>query len=283
MKKIISICLLSFLLGACSNGNRYQIDDDHAPTEIPPLGHIEDVNPRYEPYSRGGNRNYTVRGIHYKVKRNITELVEQGGASWYGNKFHGHLTSNGERYNMFAMSAAHKNLPLPSYVEVTNLANNKKIIVRVNDRGPFHEGRIIDLSYAAAKKLDMLTAGTAKVEIKLLHFNKDDDPDLLAQERNKKKNESTVEVSNQQNKVNNHEQVDRDTLNIQFLVTSSAEKAAVYSKELADKLQVPSFVAQRDELYYLRLGPLQNVSQAETLLESVKINYPQAFIVPKAH
>ena len=185
MKKIISLCFICVLLSACSNSNRYQYSDDHAPSDIPPLGHIEDVNPRYEPYSRGGNRNYTVRGIRYKVKKGITELTQQGGASWYGNKFHGHLTSNGERYNMFAMSAAHKTLPLPSYVQVTNLANNKQIIVRVNDRGPFHEGRIIDLSYAAARKLDMLQAGTAQVEIKLLHFNKDDEVDLLAEKRKK--------------------------------------------------------------------------------------------------
>ncbi|MDA7747403.1 septal ring lytic transglycosylase RlpA family protein, partial [Psychromonas sp.] len=147
MKNLIIFCFTTLILSACSNTNeeRYEYDDDHAPTEIPPLEHIEDVNPRYEPHSRGGNKDYTVRGIDYQVWNDKTELIQRGGASWYGNKFHGHLTSNGERYNMFAMSAAHKNLPLPSYVQVTNLANNKQIIVRVNDRGPFHEGRIIDL------------------------------------------------------------------------------------------------------------------------------------------
>jgi len=249
------------LLNACSNNNRYQYSDDHAPSDIPPLGHIEDVNPRYEPYSRGGNRNYTVRGIHYKVKKGITELTQQGGASWYGNKFHGHLTSNGERYNMFAMSAAHKTLPLPSYVQVTNLANNKQIIVRVNDRGPFHEGRIIDLSYAAARKLDMLQAGTAQVEIKLLHFNKDDEVDLLAEKRKQ------TQTTNQD-------------LNIQYLVTADAEKAVLFSKQLAEQHQVPSFYAQQDKLYYLRLGPLSNVLQAENVLEEVKKHYPQAYILP---
>jgi rare lipoprotein A len=88
-----------------------------------------------------------------------------GIASWYGKKFHGHLTSNGEIYNMYGMSAAHKNLPLPTYLKVTNLANSKSVIVRVNDRGPFHQNRIIDLSYSAAYKLDMLKTGTAKVKI----------------------------------------------------------------------------------------------------------------------
>ena len=259
MQKIISLCFICLLVSACSNNNRYQYSDDHAPSEVPPLAHIEDVNPRYEPYSRGGNRNYTLRGIHYKVKKDITELTQQGGASWYGNKFHGHLTANGERYNMFAMSAAHKTLPLPSYVQVTNLANNKQIIVRVNDRGPFHQGRIIDLSYAAAAKLDMLQAGTAQVEIKLLHFNKDDTPDLLAEKRKK---------------------VEKEAFNIQYLVTSNAEKAALFSKQLADEHQVPSFYAQQNELYYLRLGPLNNVLQAENLLEQIKKHYPQAYILP---
>jgi len=260
MKKIVLLCFCTIFITACSNNNRYQHQYDHAPSAIPPLAHIEDVNPRYEPYSRWGNRDYTVRGIRYQVYKDITELTEQGGASWYGNKFHGHLTSNGERYNMFAMSAAHKNLPLPSYVEVTNLENNKKIIVRVNDRGPFHEGRIIDLSYAAAKKLDMLQAGTAQVEIKLLHFDRDDNLTLLSEE--KKQNQTE--------------------LNIQYLVTSDKEKATLFSKLLAEQHNVPTFIAQQEKLYYLRLGPLTNVTQAENILEKVKESYPQAYILPSS-
>ena len=90
---------------------------------------------------------------------------ERGGASWYGTKFHGRLTSNGERYDMYEMTAAHKSLPIPTYVTVKNLDNGREIIVRVNDRGPFHEGRIIDLSYAAASKIGMLKKGTARVEV----------------------------------------------------------------------------------------------------------------------
>ncbi len=97
-----------------------------------------------------------------------TGYKEQGLASWYGKKFHGHKTSNGEIYDMFAMSAAHKSLPLPTYVQVTNLKNNRKIIVRVNDRGPFHQGRIIDLSFVAAKKLDMLGGGVTRVEVEAI-------------------------------------------------------------------------------------------------------------------
>lgn len=257
IKQFFILGLTTLFLSACSNDKRYQIDNDHAPTEIPPLEHIEDVNPRYEPHSRGGNKNYTVRGIDYKVWTDITELTEKGGASWYGNKFHGHLTSNGERYNMFAMSAAHKNLPLPSYVQVTNIANNKQIIVRVNDRGPFHEGRIIDLSYAAAKKLDMLKAGTAQVEIKLLHFPESEHLDLL----------STA----------NEESINGE-FTIQYLVTSSSEKATSISAQLAKKYKVPSIIDQKNDLFYLRLGPLQSESKTEKILASLKEDYPNAYI-----
>lgn len=259
MKIIISLFLTCLLLSACSNNGRYQYANDHAPSETPPLDHIEDVIPRYEPYSRGGNKDYTVRGIHYKVERDITKLTQKGGASWYGNKFHGHLTSNGERYNMFAMSAAHKTLPLPSYVQVTNLANNKKIIVRVNDRGPFHEGRVIDLSYAAASKLDMLQAGTAQVEVKLLHFNKD-----------KQSNVTT----------GTHKEISNGNFNIQYLVSSSSEKAVLFSEKLAKQHQIPGFFTQKNKLYYLRLGPFANALQAEEVLEKVKKDYPQAYILP---
>jgi len=260
MKNIIQLCLVTLFLAACSsteNNSRYQYSEDHAPTEIPPLDHIEDVNPRYEPYSRGGNKDYTVRGIDYKVWRDITELTEKGGASWYGNKFHGHLTSNGERYNMFAMSAAHKNLPLPSYVQVTNLVNKKQIVVRVNDRGPFHEGRIIDLSYAAAKKLDILTAGTGQVEIKLLHF-----PEQQTS------NVSTSEIST----------TGTDHFNIQYMVTSSAEKAELLTKTIKEQYQVSSFFDKKDDLYYLRVGPLSSEQKTNQLLKSLQEDYPNAFI-----
>ncbi|TEW54936.1 septal ring lytic transglycosylase RlpA family protein [Psychromonas sp. RZ22] len=259
MKKLLITCFISLLLTACSHNNeRYQISNDHAPTEIPNLEHIENVTPRYEPLSRGGNRDYTVRGIDYKVWRDITELTERGGASWYGNKFHGHLTSNGERYNMFAMSAAHKNLPLPSYVQVTNLANKKQIIVRVNDRGPFHEGRIIDLSYAAAKKLDILQAGTGQVEIKLLHFPEEKHLSLL----DKKQTESINGV-----------------FHIQYLVTSSADKAALLSKTLTQKHKAPAFFEKKNNLYFLRIGPLTSEAKTEKLLRAIQKDYPKAYII----
>jgi len=122
--------------------------------------------PKVEPITRAGNKSpYTVLGKTYELLPTSRGYRERGVASWYGNKFHGRKTSNGEIYSMYGMTAAHKTLPIPSYVRVTNLANNRSVIVRVNDRGPFHGARIIDLSYAAAKKLDYSAKGTATVEV----------------------------------------------------------------------------------------------------------------------
>jgi rare lipoprotein A len=122
-----------------------------------------------EPRSRYGNRSpYTVLGKSYQVRESTEGFVEQGLASFYGNKFHGRRTSNLEVYDMYAFTAAHKTLPLPSFARVTNLENGRSVIVRVNDRGPFHEGRVVDLSWAAAVKLDMHRAGTARVEVRAL-------------------------------------------------------------------------------------------------------------------
>ena len=125
-----------------------------------------EVTPVREPIGVAGNRSpYVVNGVSYKVLKGVKGYRERGHASWYGTKFHGRKTANGEVYNMYAMSAAHKTLPLPSYAKVTNLDNGRSIVVRVNDRGPFVPGRIIDLSYTAAQKLGYIDKGVARVEV----------------------------------------------------------------------------------------------------------------------
>lgn len=126
------------------------------------------ATPKYEPVSRGGNKDYTVLGQNYMVWTGCDSYQEVGTASWYGPGFHGNKTSNGEVYNQKGFTAAHKNLPLPSFVKVTNLENGRTVIVRVNDRGPFHGSRIIDLSEGAAKAIDMTRKGTAKVKLELV-------------------------------------------------------------------------------------------------------------------
>lgn len=132
----------------------------------------DDPVPRKEPRSRHGNGPvYRVNGNSYEVMESSYGYRERGVASWYGKKFHGRLTSSHEPYNMYAMTAAHKTLPLPSYVRVRNLRNNTSVIVRVNDRGPFVHNRIIDLSYSAAIKLDMIGTGTSLVEVTAISFD----------------------------------------------------------------------------------------------------------------
>lgn len=157
---------LILFINSCST----KIKKDSAPIYVPNLSHVHNAKPQSEPYSKYGNpRSYTVFNKNYAVfANNPPSFTDRGLASWYGTKFHGKRTSSGETYDMFKMTAAHKNLRIPAYVKVKNLDNNKEIIVRINDRGPFHKNRIIDLSYAAAKKLDILEKGTAPVEITLI-------------------------------------------------------------------------------------------------------------------
>jgi len=142
---------------------------DTTPDHVPDLECIAEPLVTSEPRSSIGNRSpYSVLGKQYKVMDDVHGYVESGTASYYGNKFHGRLTSNREVYDMYAYSAAHKTLPLPSFALVTNLDNGESVIVRVNDRGPFHDGRVIDLSYAAAIRLGITQRGTGRVEVRAL-------------------------------------------------------------------------------------------------------------------
>lgn len=163
--------LLSALLGGCVSAPTPQSPPaPSAPAPSPSeIEKIPDAVPKAEPRSAKGNPAfYDVLGKRYFVMADAAGYVERGIASWYGPGFHDALTSNGERYDMYAMTAAHTTLPLPTHVQVTNLKNGRSVIVRVNDRGPFKHGRIIDLSYTAASKLDMLRDGTAFVEVRAL-------------------------------------------------------------------------------------------------------------------
>lgn len=140
---------------------------DGAPDYPIDISTIPDPVPHPEPKSKQGNpASYVVFGKRYYVMDEPVDYVQRGLASWYGTKFHGQKTSSGETYDMYAMTAAHKTLPLPSYLQVKNLRSGRTIVVRVNDRGPFHDNRIVDLSYSAAKKLDIVRTGTAYVEIR---------------------------------------------------------------------------------------------------------------------
>lgn len=143
---------------------------DDGPGENPPdnLHEVPDADPQVEPYSLRGNRPYVVFGQTYTPKTDEQPFKQRGIGSWYGKKFHGQKTSSGELYDMYKMTAAHPTLPIPSYARVTNLVNNQQVIVRINDRGPFHSSRIIDLSYTAALKLGYLGKGSGELEVERL-------------------------------------------------------------------------------------------------------------------
>jgi len=168
------VAVLALSLAAC--GGHKLKSDGPGSSRIPDLP--DNAVPRPEARSKYGNGRdlgsgpeYEVFGKRYFVKDSSTGYQERGVASWYGTKFHGNLTSNREVYDMYTMTAAHKTLPLPTYVRVRNLRNDKSIVVRVNDRGPFVNNRIIDLSYAAALKLDMIQDGTSLVEVTAISFD----------------------------------------------------------------------------------------------------------------
>jgi rare lipoprotein A len=166
MTQPIMIAVLFALLISCST---HVARKDGPPKFFIDERKIPNAVPKYEPLAKYGNMKfYHVMGKRYYVMKSNKNYEEVGTASWYGTQFHDHRTSSGERYNMLGMTAAHKTLPLPTYVEVTNLKNKRKIIVKVNDRGPFASNRIIDLSYVAAKKLGMLGHGTAEVRVKAI-------------------------------------------------------------------------------------------------------------------
>ncbi|HSH41911.1 MAG TPA: septal ring lytic transglycosylase RlpA family protein [Arenicellales bacterium] len=153
------------LLAACANRGGYYKDDgppDRHPVDI---DSIPEPVPREEPRSRTGNDPYVALGRRYEPMDAADSYRETGTASWYGKRFHGKRTSSGEKYDMYKMTAAHRTLPLPSYVRVTNLDNGNSIIVRVNDRGPFLHDRLIDLSYAAAHRLGIIATGTGRVRV----------------------------------------------------------------------------------------------------------------------
>ncbi|MDB5889088.1 MAG: rlpA [Rhodocyclales bacterium] len=146
-------------------GGGYYKDDGPGDNPPPDMASIPDAQPRAEPLHRFANRPYAALGQNYVPLQELTSRKETGIASWYGRRFHGVSTSSGERYDMYGMTAAHPTLPIPSYARVTNLENGKSVVVRINDRGPFHSDRVIDLSYTAAWKLGYVSKGSARVEV----------------------------------------------------------------------------------------------------------------------
>lgn len=262
-----------FALAACSSSNsgsasnknknmdpnkgRYSLKNDKMPLNPPNVEHVPNATPKYEPYSRRGNKPYTVYGESYTVMNTGQGFSEMGRASWYGEKFHGYETSNGEPYDMYSMSGAHKTLPLPSYAKITNLDNNKQVIIRINDRGPFHSDRILDVSYAAAYKLGMLGKGTARIKLDVIYVGS-----LAA---------TNSAVASAQDSGNHY---------IQLVASKDQQKLKKIAKELENKYQVQSRVQAANNMFRLQLGPIGQPELADRLLHKVKQDgYPEGYMV----
>ena len=251
---------------------RYADENDSTPSGPPPdLSKIPEPVPKNEPKSQYGNKSpYDVLGETYKVLPSCGGYVERGLASWYGNKFHGYMTSNFEKYDMYAYTAANKVLPLPCYVRVTNLENGKSAIVRVNDRGPFAPNRIVDLSYVAAVKLGVWPKGTAMVEVHSI------DPDHPERQPLPARENVVAGAPPKTPKPALYLQVGA------FADASNAERAAsqVRAAKLGDVRIVESTVNGKS-LRRVRLGPLRDADEADRLapkLRSLGLGEPRVAV-----
>jgi rare lipoprotein A len=258
MKQITAVLILLFLMGC---GGNLMEKGDSAPSNPPDVSGVLNAVPKNEKIRSDKLKSYVVLGKRYYPMSTNEGYSEKGIASWYGKKFHGRKTATGEIYNMYQMTAAHKTLPLPSYAEVTNLNNGLKIIVRVNDRGPFHQGRIIDLSYAGATKLDIIGNGTAEVEVKAI-------------------NTEGYEISNQpiENLVVNAESLKQGLYSKVYLQVGTFDSIgrAEDLKEklaglLAETVSMMPFYRGQGVLYRVRIGPLANIEASEVLAEKLRV------------
>ncbi len=247
---------------ATTNAGRYALKNDRAPDSSQfDTTTLQQWKIKAEPLSRYGNHSpYVVFGKTYYLAKANQDFEQSGTASWYGKKFHGHTTSNMEIFDMYKLTAAHRTLPLPSYVEVTNLDNNKKVIVRVNDRGPFKSKRIIDLSWAAAKALDYDTKGLANVHIRLIQPT-DNKPDPVLTAKN-----------------NNSNQAESDGLKfLQVGAFSQKNHALNIASQLSQLILLPVHVSNtlaQNPLYRVRIGPL---SEDENIIDIIQKVHEKGF------
>lgn len=277
------VCLAALLLAACSthrpsSTGRYSQAQDTAPDRLVDVSQVKDAVPRVEPYSRYGNpRAYVVRGKRYHTLGSSTGYRERGIASWYGTKFHGHRTSSGEAYDMYSMSAAHKTLPLPTYARVTNLNNGRSVIVKVNDRGPFHDNRLIDLSYAAASRLGILGKGTGLVEVEAIDAKSWNQPPAKPRIAASKPkiagpDTATPAAGATGSASPAHDTPRQPSLYLQlgaFSRRSNAERlqAKLDQDDLPGPLHIAEGTANNQPIYRVRIGPLTSVESADRLTQ----------------
>lgn len=269
--KTCVILMLAATLVAC--GGKNVRDGAPGSSRIPDLP--GDAVPRPEARSKYGNGPvYEVLGKRYTVMPSSSKYKERGVASWYGKKFHGRLTSNREPYDMYAMTAAHKTLPLPTYVKVRNLRNDKSIVVRVNDRGPFVSNRIIDLSYAAALKLDMVRDGTSLVEVTAINFDapSEDKPTRIVSTPAVRS--APTEPAPQQKPVVQPSAAVEHKIFVQVGAfgdrSNAARRLTFLSQSGIDKGFIHEDLNVSPTLYRVRIGPVADVLQYDLLVEELE-------------
>ena len=253
----LCLALIVFTLNGCSYITTERDSAPRKPADV--TTSIPDAVPKSVTRSKYGNpKSYVVFGKRYYVMNDNSGFTQQGIASWYGKKFHGRRTSSGETYDMYAMTAAHKTLILPVYIEVTNLENGKKAIVKVNDRGPFHENRIIDLSYSAATKLDVVAKGTAVVKIRVVESG------YPSAQVSKKRGAPVETISPDHSPGDFFIQVGA------FSELENAEKLRTKLDAIDNVLiKISPAVVDNRSLYRVRIGPLSDVDVADKIVEQL--------------
>jgi rare lipoprotein A len=272
------------LFGCGSNPSRspgstkpggYYLDD--GPGANPPsnLDTISEPVPRLEPINRSTSRPYSALGHAYRPYTELTPYKARGVASWYGKRYHGQKTSCGEVYDMYAMTAAHTLLPLPSYARVTNLVNGRSVIVRINDRGPFHQDRLIDLSYLAAQRLGLLGRGSGVVEVEAIIPGRDARPPITATAGPPAEIERTV----QPERLSAPEpaavspEVDPVGIYVQLGAFSAAQNAEDFLRKMRldlGWLADPMTVNHKGSLYRVHAGPYASRTQADSAAERIQ-------------
>ncbi|MEX2516036.1 MAG: septal ring lytic transglycosylase RlpA family protein [Gammaproteobacteria bacterium] len=262
--------ILAALLAGCGGGTAVQptprpgpapaFERDGPPPRPVDVSKVPDAVPRAEPRSRYGNPDsYEVFGKRYYVKSSAANYKERGIASWYGQKFHGRRTSSGETYNMYEMTAAHKTLPLPTYVHVRNLQNGRSVVVKVNDRGPFHDNRIIDMSYAAATRLDMLGKGTALVEVTAIDPGKPPQQYASHKVSGSDSKSKAIPVFSSGNSF--YIQIGA------FSELQNAERLRSRLDSIADRFaRIHQMISNGQTIYRVRIGPLSDVNTADRVV-----------------
>lgn len=265
---------------SANRGGGYYLDD--GPGDNPPadMMSIPDAVPKLEPYIARANKPYIALGSSYTPMTSFQPYKKQGIASWYGRRYHGQKTSIGEVYDMYAMTGAHTTLPLPSYVRVTNPENGKSVIVRINDRGPFHESRLIDLSYLAAYKLGITQKGSGWVEVEAIDVKQ-----YLAQQKATPSNPPSVTATQAITAISSVESSaeEKNSVNDKPLASGNylqlgafrqPENAQNLAQKLRQQVTLPNSASvtqtQNQGLYRVLVGPFESRINAEQVAEKIK-------------